>query len=385
MKENDEQEDIHKTKKNSKTNYNPMINQNERKNFFNSIFKKTAQTSNKYYFALEELSKQIKNIDNKFSKSSSMLGLENTSSNLNDIEYAVLSAQQKAFELQKNSSSINVNNIDEKDFSNLENSDSFETFKYFEFYPNYIDYKKYIPKCNTYLPIQEALKNELGSNLLETLYNQTHETMKVEKINNYTTKKEKIKSEKNIFWGLFSRKNKIKNMKLQNLDLQIRIAENSFSPIPESYNMADILCDLKLYKEEQNIANFSPKMQKFYDGIHEFGSKEIIEAAEIKFESCHCNLAPPLVNISGFSGNQKQLELLQKRNLQLHEILNHNSIPKSISTSNFESAHDSLLSHLKDLGAMLSNKLYDLEHIKTNFIQNEKISNFKNEPDFLEV
>ena len=371
---------------------------NDKKDYFNNTFKEKTEVSNKYYIALDQLSGQLDSIDDAFERDVATLGLENTFSNIREIQASIVTTQANSKKFSEISNSVHISYIDEQKFNQLEQSDELNSLNYFTFETDSFKYLVDYPNSNAYsiIPIQDALERELKTNLIENLYTQTQEAMKQEQIDKYEAEKEKISNEKIGFLGR-ARKEAIKQAKLENLDIQIEIInKKGIPPMPKNYGMSDILCDLELYKDKQNIENLSGKLSKFYNGIHEIanknGNSKIIENAQKKYEIEKEKNNLPISTednkkYSFWNRDKKKLEDLQTKQNGLKQYLS--KIPEKSNNTGpvSKEVYNTALSKINDLNDYISRKITSIQDIKDKYIneQNSKIDEKETQYDIPEI
>ena len=325
--------------------------------------KNTNQTTTDLSSSLEDFSNRINYLNTRFEQTAEILGLEKPSTPLSSIQEELQNAKGNANIFHNYFENIKLSGLDQNKINQIENKGLIENISDFN--------SKYASGNNLNIDNScDQLQSELKSILIQELYRQSYDTMQQEKLHKYQQEKENIKHQKIGLFGKLLGNEALKNAKLQNLDYKIDLAQKETPKMPKDYNISDILCDLYCYKKEQNISEFSPKMQKYYNGILQLSTEEIIKEAKEKFKSLSANL-PSTHNSKGFFGkNKQQLQILQKENNDLKKQANLREDNSDMDRYNLQISDET-----KDIYSDIKNITNDITLCSNKILEIDKIAN----------
>ena len=111
--------------------------------------------------------------------------------------------------------------------------------------------------------ITNKVKQEFDEEMKKSLYDKIQQTLQEAKIEKYISEKNNLIHEKvGFFQGLFGG-NKVKNAKLQNLDLKIQLAKQDIPEKPKNYNIADMLADIQVCADTE-LKGYPDKLSQLY-------------------------------------------------------------------------------------------------------------------------
>lgn len=186
--------------------------------------------------------------------------------------------------------------------------------------------------------------------LKKNLYFKVQRTIQDAKIQKYLNEKNAISSEKVGFWGRLTGREDLKNERLTNANLKIRLEQSRSPEVRQSYSVRDMLADMQVFAMTEYNGQFPPEMRQLYDSITQvycnegqvrFSDEQIKAIARRKIEESQRNLPVVQKSRRGFFGKTKaQIEDLRLENQGIEEQIRTNrargTMPRYIQTENPE-------------------------------------------------
>ena len=117
-------------------------------------------------------------------------------------------------------------------------------------------------------------KRQVEDEIKKSLYAKVQEVLKEARIQKYTAEKDEIEGESIGFLGRLFGKEKLRERRLENVDLKIELAQKSTSLERETYSVRQILVDMHICANTELGGEFTPEMQELYQAIMEtYGAK----------------------------------------------------------------------------------------------------------------
>lgn len=238
--------------------------------------------------------------------------------------------RQKIEDIQNNLRYIESKTEDVKISENISIEEILEVSKNIEPVLDGVSYgTEIIKECPD---IVQMHKEQSDKELKRNLYLKVHSVIQNAKVQKYIKENEKLKSEKIGFFGKITKKDKLQEEKIKNMDLKIKLAQNEKPEEKQKYRVRESLSDLYacVLDEYDGDFNKAPDIKDLYMKIQStyymkenegFSNEYIKQLAMNKIEKQ--NLPVPedkKIGILKIFGNKKeQIKSLQAENYQLQQ------------------------------------------------------------------
>ena len=194
---------------------------------------------------------------------------------------------------------------------------------------------------STFPEIENLHKLQSENKIKELLNNKVYKVMQNAQIQKYLQERNFIEdSHIGIFGKLFG-KDRIREEKLKNLDLKIKLAKSSSPETKEKYSVREILADMHIFADLNLGGQFSKEMQELYNLIKstyqdkttgQFSEKYIKNIASQKIlNKQHSNSELPILSKGKpkiFWKTKFELEALKAENVTIQQQIYKNSVSK---------------------------------------------------------
>ncbi len=224
--------------------------------------------------------------------------------------------------------------------------------------------------------IVNSHKFQIDNDIKRSLYEKVHKVLQNSRIQKYSEEQEKISSEKVGFFGRLMGKDILKEEKLKNIRLKIRLAQTSTPVVQTKYSVQDMLAEIYASAISEFDGQFTPEMAEIFTAIRStygnrdlqpFSDEQISNLAMEKIKSKQKQMLPsvPEDGKRFFLKNKAKAQQLklENRNLQIKIEQNVYSGNKW-STQN--KGQDSILTfenHLKGIVSSTKEKQHSIEDL----------------------
>lgn len=117
-------------------------------------------------------------------------------------------------------------------------------------------------------------KRQIEDEIKKLTYDRVQAVLQEARIQKYTAEKEMIQGESVGFLGRLFGKEQLKEKRLENMDLKIKLAQRSTAPEKDTYSIRQMLVDMHICANTELGGKFTPEMQEIYQAImNTYGAK----------------------------------------------------------------------------------------------------------------
>lgn len=117
-------------------------------------------------------------------------------------------------------------------------------------------------------------KSQIEDEIKRNVYDKVQTVLQEARIQKYTAERESIQGESIGLLGKLFGKEKLRERRLENIDLKIELAQKSAYPEKEAYSVRQMLVDMHICANSELGGEFTPEMQELYQAIMDtYGAK----------------------------------------------------------------------------------------------------------------
>jgi len=195
---------------------------------------------------------------------------------------------------------------------------------------------------------QKQIEDEIKRNL----YARVQAVLQDARMQKYSEEKESLQSERIGFFGRLFGKEELREKKLENLDLKMKLAQRSEIPEKDRYSVREMLVDMKICASNELGGEFAPEMQELYQAMmntygfsktEKFSEEYIQELASQRQASDRTTEELPVVQGDKpriFGKTKAQANMIALENQRLHQKLLRLRTNHSIQTQRLEQSQE---------------------------------------------
>lgn len=110
-------------------------------------------------------------------------------------------------------------------------------------------------------------KKQIEDEIKRSLYARVQSVLQDARLQKYSKEKESLQSEKIGFFGRLFGKEELRERRLENLDLKMKLAQRSEIPEKDRYSIREMLVDMRICASNELGGKFTPEMQELYQAM----------------------------------------------------------------------------------------------------------------------
>lgn len=117
-------------------------------------------------------------------------------------------------------------------------------------------------------------KRQIEDEIKKLTYDRVQAVLQEARIQKYTAEKERIQGESVGFLGRLFGKEQLREKRLENMDLKIKLVQRSIAPERDTYSIRQMLVEMHICANTELGGKFTPEMQEIYQAImNTYGAK----------------------------------------------------------------------------------------------------------------